>query len=551
MNESPDMSGPQPPTASRASARTSRFSSDSGLDSGPGRRLPALLAWLGAAVCVYGMRQADPDLWGYLAYGRLFLEQGGTVSTDPFSYTCGGCTWVPFEYLAQAAIWVAYHLGGPIGLIGLKCVVGGACVYFIFLAVRATTDDASIWVPLFLLTVSIVARYFLFRPQLFTFAFLALYVAVLTRYLVGRSNQLAVLPLVMLAWANLHGGFLAGLGAVCLALLLRVCQNANAFGIGRKLVADTVPLLGTLVASLVVTFVNPMGVRLWGYVLTEVLHDTNRRYIAEWSPTLVAGDHWSTATIALLIAILLAVGIAAQKRRLVVAGLYPWQWLAGSAPLAVMAYLSVRHVPVAAIWIAPVVALLASANRSQSSLAFRRAWLFSAALGTVPAFLTVAAASVQPWPRIYVGGTTLGARNPCRAMTFLKTHHASGNLYSPLWWGSYFTWQLYPAVRVSMDGRNISLYPDDMVVENLKFYGDRTSEADPGAPLRYQTDYLVVPTDRPVLERVRADTVWQEVYTDTDAVLFVRRDRKDSMEWLTAATGSSAQPQSDCSSWMR
>src|SRR4029453_8703416 len=46
-------------------------------------RTPVLPAWLetvarifavlGAGVCLYAMRQADPDLWGYLAYGRLFV----------------------------------------------------------------------------------------------------------------------------------------------------------------------------------------------------------------------------------------------------------------------------------------------------------------------------------------------------------------------------------------------------------------------------------------------------------------------------------------------
>jgi hypothetical protein len=489
------------------------------------RRILSVAAILGAAVCVYAMRRADPDLWGYLAYGRLFVEQGGLVSSDPFSYTCTGCAWVSFEYLAHILLWQAYHLGGPVGLIGLKCLVGGLCAYALFLAVRATTDDPFVWVPVFLLAISIVARYFLFRPQLFTFAFFAIYIAVLLSYLLGRSNRLWLLPIVMLAWANVHGGFLAGLGALCLALALLICRNVNRFGFDRRLFRDAAHLTLALVASGLVTLVNPQGWRLWHYVLTEVSHDTNRRYIAEWLPTLQAGDVWSTATITLLALILLITGWFAHRSRVVLGGVRSWQWVLSCVPLVGMAFLSVRHIPIAAIWIAPVATLLASGTmrRENKHSWINRVWIPLSSLATVPVILTVVAVSVEPWPRIYVAGDTLGSRHPCESVAFMRNHGFSGNVYAPLWWGSYITWHLFPAVRVSMDGRNISLFPDDMVVENLRFYSANMAEADVNAPLRYDTDYLLVPTDRPVLERVLSDDRWQRVFTGSDSTLFARR----------------------------
>ena len=106
-------------------------------------------------------------------------------------------------------------------------------------------------------------------------------------------------------------------------------------------------------------------------------------------------------------------------------------------------------------------------------------------------------------------------------MSFLRENHVEGNLFNPLWWGSYITWELYPRVRVSMDGRNISLFPDEMVVENLKFY---TSGADLDAPFRHDTDLLLVPADRPVLARVSADRRWRRIYGDGDAAIFLRAD---------------------------
>jgi hypothetical protein len=516
------------------------------------RRILSAFALACAVACVYAMRRADPDLWGYLAYGRLFVERGGPVSQDPFAYTSSGYHWVTFEYLAQILFWEVYHLAGPLGLIVLKCLVGGLGVYFLSVAVRATSEDPFVWVPVFLFATSTVSRYFLFRPQLFTFAFFALYTAVLIRFLLGRSRAVWALPIVMLAWANLHGGFLAGLGLLCLALALRICQNANS-GWGRDLFIGTRPLSIALLASILVTFVNPQGLRLWLYVLTEVLHGTNRRYIDEWRPTLHVGDYWTAVALILLTAGLAIVGWLAHRHLSSVGGLRPWQWVLSCVPFTLMAYWSVRHVPIAIIWIAPVVAILASNLKARLSgrHLLQSCWPFVAAVACLPAILTLCIACVQPWPRIEVSGDTLGSKHPCAAVAFMRQNHLNGNLYNPLWWGSYITWQLYPGVLVSMDGRNISAFPDNMVVENLKFYSDSASRVDLEAPLRYDTDFLLVPSDRPVLQGISDDARWHKIFSDRDSALFVRADKERPWSGQPPDGQKLEAPGSSCPDFMR
>ena len=134
------------------------------------------------------MRRADPDMWGYLTYGRLFLEQGRVISWDVFAYTTAGHRWVDHEYAAQILLWLAYQSGGAIGLIALKGVLGGACLYAVYVGLREVAPRAVVWLPLFLFTSATVSRFFMFRPQLFTFAFFAVYVTILHRYLrTGRA----------------------------------------------------------------------------------------------------------------------------------------------------------------------------------------------------------------------------------------------------------------------------------------------------------------------------------------------------------------------------
>jgi hypothetical protein len=485
-----------------------------------------IFALVGAVVCLYAMRQADPDLWGYLSYGQLFVERGALVTHDPFAYTSAPFQWVTFEYGAHLLLWWAFHYAGPLGLIALKCLLGGSALYCLYRAIRSTSDEPFVWVPMFLLCTSAISRFFLFRPQLFTFAFFALFVAVLMRFLLRRAAPLWVLPIAMLVWANTHGGFVAGLGAVGLTILLRASQN---FTTGhwsvRRLVEGTGRLWMTLGACAVMTLINPLGATLWGYVLTELLHGSNRRYIAEWMPASFSNDPWSLIVLTLLTMTVVFVGLVAHWRR-VIAGPPAACWVASCLPLLAMSYLSVRHVPLAAIWVGPVVTLLASRLTGElaSLVTLRRVWFLLRGFAMVPVCLTFGIVYAEPAPVVHASGGVLGRTHPCGAVNFLRENHLEGNVYNPLWWGSYITWELYPHVRVSMDGRNISLFPDEMVVENLKFYSHDIREADLDAPFKHDTDFLLMPSDSAVLTRVRTDRRWRRIYADSNAELFVRVD---------------------------
>jgi hypothetical protein len=480
-----------------------------------GAVLARIFALTCAAVCLYAMRRADPDFWGYLSYGRLFIERGLTTE-DPFAYTSQPFHWVTFEYGAHLILWLSYYYGGALGLIALKALVGGATLYFVYRTFRLFSSDLATWLPVFLLCASGISRFFLFRPQLFTFVFFALFVLVLFRHIRGREARLWMLPIATLLWANTHGGFIAGLGAIGLAILLQMSD-------GKK----TRALWMTLCASAAASFVNPLGARIWVYVVTEVTHGSNRRYIREWQPASFSNDPWST-TILILLTVLLAVMAAASFRKLESEdGPSPMAWTLSCVPLLAMSYLSVRHVPLAAIWTGPIVAMLAAGlpARGDERAMMRRVWFVLRAVAIVPACLTFAVVYAYPDPAIRTDGPVLGRTHPCRAISYLRSAGIRGRMYNPLWWGSYITWNLYPDIRVSMDGRNISLYSDAMVVENMKFYRDPAETIDIGAPLRYDSDLLLVPTDSAVLRRVADDDRWRQIYRDSDAVLFARSDR--------------------------
>jgi hypothetical protein len=527
------------------------------------RKLLAVTALLTALAATYSYRSADPDLWGHLQYGQFFLDNSGHIGSDPYAYTSAGRQWSTHEYLAQMALAYAYGLAGPVGLIVLKCLLGGAAIACLYCCLRISTDDPRLWAPLLMLTAVGLGRWYQFRPQLFTYLLFAFFVLTLFRYLLeqrgargarrgareeepdsSRAPRLAprapllwLLPLLLPLWVNLHGGFLAGIGAVGLALLLRIVQSYNRTGLSAAaLWQDTWPLILTLLACFAGSLCNPLGWRLWPYLATEFGHAPNRVYLDEWRPPTWSETPMTFALLWLTLGVLLLVAVFAQARVQRIAGLAPWQWLLSCLPLTWMAFGSQRHIPIWTIWITPVLGLLAHAAAGgetgedpspatrHPSRAWETIWLAVTGVILIPTVFLFSVMLSDPWPRIHTGGNVLGNMHPHGVMAFLRANKLSGNLYPPLWWGSYFTWELYPepGIRVAMDGRNVTLFAPDDVTANLAFYLEDRPDLE--TPLRGPADYLVVPQDVKVLPLVRADTRWAVLYEDDAAVLFVRND---------------------------
>lgn len=258
-----------------------------------------------------------------------------------------------------------------------------------------------------MLTSQSLCRWYQFRPQLFTYVLFAWFVLTLYRYLLVGSRQIWVLPLLMPLWVNLHGGFLAGIGAVGLALAGHVLQAYNRDGLRvRSLWRAAWPLALVLLGCFAGSLLNPLGWRLWPYLATEFGHKDNGKYLQEWQPVSIQEQPWTAALLGLLLALLVLLTVLAQLKAKRIADLAPWQWLLGCLPLTVMALQSQRHVPILTIWATPVLGLLAQAAAVgwEGRPLWERTWLGvsgSIAIATVLMFYAVLS---DPLPRISTAG---------------------------------------------------------------------------------------------------------------------------------------------------
>jgi hypothetical protein len=195
--------------------------------SGPGKLfLPVLVgvlllpAALGSSQTIFN----DGDVSWHIATGRWILQHHALPTTDPFSFTWAGKPWVPIEWLAEVIYAIAYRIagyGGVSALVTAALIALNGIVFF----------NTSRWVryPLLALVAMdvVLIPMMLARPHLLAWPILALWIGLLLR---ARERDRAPpiwTALLMTLWANLHGGFVFGLGIAAAFGLEAVISSAD------------------------------------------------------------------------------------------------------------------------------------------------------------------------------------------------------------------------------------------------------------------------------------------------------------------------------------
>ena len=219
---------------------------------------------------------ADPDLWGHVRFGHDIVAAGSLHRSDPYSFTSDR-PWINHEWLAEVLMSLAYGVGEARGLVALKTVIVGLVLWCILASLRGrdwqpTNHDLLIVVAL----VGMFSRYHPVRPQLFSLLLFALLLLALQKAERGNRRWLLGIPLIFAVWANLHGGFLVGLGILAIWLVADVVRQPQS---RPKTIA-----LGA--AAVIATLVTPHGIDLWRFLAETV--GPSRPAIKDWQPAITA-----------------------------------------------------------------------------------------------------------------------------------------------------------------------------------------------------------------------------------------------------------------------
>jgi hypothetical protein len=389
-------------------------------------------AWIVACYAVLATR-ADPDLWGHVRFGLDMLQSHHLPRVDPYSFT-SDVAWTNHEWLAELIMGAAYSLMGAVGLFMIKAVLSIA-ISFGLASPLSRAPKPWRWPSGFLAVIGILPITLTLRPHLWTLLLLTLE----CRLLSGAPRRRYWLPLIFVVWANLHGGWIVGLGVLGLWSLIEMFEPARQR-------PSTWVMLGIPAACAIATLGNPYGWHLWEFLASTV--GLSRPDISEWRPS------WqSPLMLTLWIAGIVWVGMAlrtAERRPAKV-----------MAVLAMLAFASLRVNRIVPLFISAAVILLLP-HISRLPAPTRHAWPENRALVDVAFTLIGVLILVLATParclRMYGSGLP-----DAYAANALAASNPTGRIVTWFSWGEYAIWHFGPALKVSMDGRRETVYSDAML----------------------------------------------------------------------------------------
>lgn len=459
------------------------------------------------ALAVRQCAYIDPDLWWHLQTGQDIVLTKAIPHADLYSFTKAGSEWVTHEWLSEVMIYGIYRVAGWGGLV---CIFSGLITLAVFITYRRCDGQPYVAALAVLLAAASSSPLFGIRPQMITFLFASIYVALLSRYArEGRNRTLLWMAPMMLLWVNFHAGYAIGLGLIGL-YMISVALDGK-----WKLVA---PLMLLLLACTAVVPLNPNGWRMFSYPFETLTSHAMATYIDEWATP----DFHKVMFLPLAGLFFTLLGALALSPRRARAGELFLLCVAGFGALR-----SGRHIPIFTLVAAPVLA------RHIWDLMLSRRWdrwftkpempaagaalLLNSVFLLAPATLGV----VRVWHFVAHERVYEARHYPVAAVDFLIARRLPGPIYNDYGWGGYLIKRLYPNYRVYIDGR-ADVYGDAFMTETMRTYDGHSGWREPLDRLAVHT--VLISPDAALASLLRGDGQWQRVYEDHQAVIFTKSE---------------------------
>jgi hypothetical protein len=470
----------------------------------------------------------DFDLGWQMAAGRYLLAHHAIPRTELFSYTAHGSEWI-YPVLSGLVFYLLYQIGGY-AAISWFCAL--ACVA----AVAVLIYRRNLWaVVLALLAVPVFASEVMPRASLFTIILFTSFARILVDHFNERRSPLWLLPLLMVFWVNLHTGFVAG--CVLAGAYLAVEGLEIPFSSRRTAAITRLRrALPWLIATVLVTIINPWGIRIFAAVSRQwsVIHWQSAS-LEEWEPVQAASAlrelGWRTPDSARWW--LLGLGI-------ILAAVCLWRLRIGPAVVLLVAtFAFARHQRMEGPCII-LICLIGGSVLTNAAAHNRFPW-HKASFALVIVSLLVVLVAVRCFDlvtnRTYLssGEVTLFGAGPSwwmpeRATNFLLQNHLPANVFSHFNLGSYLVWRLGDQYPDFADGRYIpfgpQLFDQQRALTSLPLDSvEWTQAAD-----KYHIRTVIFPLSRifalsevPLLADCESAR-WTPVYMDVSAIIFQRKD---------------------------
>ncbi len=474
------------------------------------------------------------DLWGHLAYGRYVWDTKSLPATEPFMPLARGVELIDTAWLSQI---VGFLTLMRFGLPGLQCLsaatITAVAAVLAWIGYRKTQHVG--WTML-----GLAAFVWLNWKQLFNGVDTSMVIRPQLAGMLGFMITLAIavdkprrwhwfaIPITFVAWANLHGSFLAGL---TLLALFAIGRAGDVLRRTDKFAATLFDwpfwrLVLLLEVAAIAVLLNPYGLRLYAdaYLLVQ---NANLQDLVEWQPlTLRMQQGRAAAGVAFVLLFLYRmtprrIGTGEVLALVTLGGLTLWtsRMILWWAPVA--AYCVIIHS--AALWQA--YRLRSLEKRAAQAPAWRIGT--SRSIGWTFAGVAIFAAcfAFTPLAKFLVVGPrpefdrAVSSLTPTGAARHLSENPVRGQFFNTYEYGDYLLWS-NPGLPVFV-ASHAHLVPRPVwedYVSSIRGNGWETVFD------RYGVEAIVL--DRPArqsfIDRLAEEPGWNKTYEDRNSAVFRR-----------------------------
>ena len=448
----------------------------------------------------------EDDTWWHLETGQRVLKTHTWPTTEPYSFTAPGSSWIAYEWLGEVLMAFANREGGFQGmailLIGLAGILVLALYHLAYLRSRNSKAAAAACA----LTLPVLASFFNLRPQLLGYIFLLFTLTCLELFRQGRGKAVWVLPALFVLWVNAHGTFVLGLGILGLYWASGLVNFRLAGVAAIPWSAEQRRRLLVIILLCVVALpLSPYGSRLAANPLDIALNrPLSLANNTEWNSIASFGVLPVKLFLVLALLFLLAYAVLSPAvyriEEIVLLFLAIYQ---GSFQVRFLLFFSVVFTPLLAVmlarWVPPY--------QPQKDKYALNVVIMAAVLGGL----------ALHFPSDRDLRSMLQRKVPQGAVGFLHQHPDIGPVFNESVWGGYLIWS---GRRVFMDGRLDAYEPSGALLDYLSITGlDRNALF---LLQKYGVKACLLKRDSPLGTFFRVLPDWKEVYSDTLSTVFVR-----------------------------
>jgi hypothetical protein len=346
------------------------------------------------------------------------------------------------------------------------------------------------------------------RPHIITFLMLFIWVQQLENLRREEDTKIWKFPIIMLLWANLHGGFIFG-------FLAWFAYSAGAVWekITKSIDGKISKFLYVGAFSLLASFLTPDG---WGNWLAVL--NNNSQYILQNTAETMSPDFYQSGMIPFLLLLGLTIAIPVLTK----APLHAGQIFLLSG-MAMASLLMARNIPLFTVLAIPILSECIKPNKLIPILEKIENRIFLLQFQLKSYWIAISAICLTIFIVNNYSNRQISIMQfnpnvfPVQAMQWLKENPQDGNMFNEFNWGGYLEYSLFPQEKVFLDSQT-DFYRESLMREYAQVISAETNWTD--ILEKYQVEWLIISPNSPLTVVIKSDANWSLLYQDEVAVVY-------------------------------